>query len=231
MTNRDLKAKRKQYQQIAAALMERYGAPKWRQHLPPVDELVSTILSQNTNDANRDKGFYALKDAFPDWESVRDAPEDKIIDLIRPSGLANQKGPRIQDALQYISEHVGEISLDFLTEMPIDEAKAWLTAIHGVGPKTAAIVLLFAYALPAFPVDTHVHRVTTRLGLLKEKTPVEKAHDILEEIVPAEDFYPAHLNLIRHGREICKARKPDCEHCPLTDYCRYYQEVVVTDGE
>lgn len=225
-----LAERRAKYQDIATALMERYGEPRWRQHLPPVDELVSTILSQNTNDRNRDKGFYALKAAFPDWESVRDAPRDMVIDLIRPAGLANQKGPRIQAALQHISDSVGEMSLDFLAEMPIEEAKTWLTSIRGVGPKTAAIVLLFAFQLPAFPVDTHVHRVTTRLGLVDEKNNADQAHDVLEAIVPPEDYYPAHLNLIRHGREVCKARKPECDNCPLTLYCRYYQEVVKPNG-
>jgi endonuclease III len=222
-----LEARREHYQQIAAQLNQRYGEPTWRQHLAPVDELVSTILSQNTNDKNRDKGFYALKDAFSDWESVRDAPPDRIVDLIRPAGLANQKGPRIQSALQHITDEVGEISLDFLTDMSIEDAKAWLTSIKGVGPKTAAIILLFAFHLPAFPVDTHVHRVTKRLGLIDPKVTADQAHDLLEQIVPDEDFYPAHLNLIRHGREVCNARKPRCEQCPLTAYCQYYQEEVV----
>lgn len=220
------KTRQAKYTQIAALLQERYGHPKWRQHLPPVDELVSTILSQNTNDKNRDRGFYALKDAFPDWESVRDAPPQQVVDLIRPAGLANQKGPRIQSALQHVTDEVGEISLDFLTEMSVEEAKGWLTSIKGVGPKTAAIILLFAFNIPAFPVDTHVHRVTKRLGLLDAKTTADQAHDMLEQIVPDEEFYPAHLNIIRHGREVCSARNPKCKQCPLTAYCQYYQEVV-----
>lgn len=222
-----LNERRDKYQRIAAHLNARYGEPTWRQHLAPVDELVSTILSQNTNDKNRDKGFYALKDTFPDWESVRDAPPEMVVDLIRPAGLANQKGPRIQAALQHITDEIGEISLDFLAEMPTEDAKVWLTSIKGVGPKTAAIILLFAFHLPAFPVDTHVHRVSGRLGLIGPKVSADQAHDVLEQIVPEDDFYPAHLNLIRHGREVCNARKPKCGQCPLTSDCQYYQEEVV----
>lgn len=219
-----LKKRQKQYRSIATKLIERYGTPDWRQHLPPVDELVSTILSQNTSDTNRDKGFYALKGHFPDWESVRDAPVEEVIRLIRPAGLSQQKGPRIQAALRYVSDAQGAITLDFLQSMAIEDAKAWLTAINGIGPKTAAIILLFAFNMPAFPVDTHVHRVTQRLGLIDEKTSADAAHDILETIIPADEFYVAHLNIIRHGREVCKARSPLCQLCPLTEDCRYYQQ-------
>lgn len=213
-----------QYQLIAEKLRAQYGFPHWRQHLPPVDELVSTILSQNTSDINRDKGFYALKAAFANWESVRDAAEETVRNLIRPAGLANVKAPRIQAALRYITENRGSITLDFLQDMPIDEAKKWLTTIDGIGPKTAAIILLFAFNRPAFPVDTHVHRVTQRLGLIPETMNAEKAHETLEQIVPPDDYYPAHLNFIQHGREVCKARKPLCEQCPLTSVCHYYQQ-------
>ncbi|PJF44205.1 MAG: hypothetical protein CUN55_05175 [Phototrophicales bacterium] len=226
MDAQTLAERKEKYQAIAKILSEKYGYPTWRQHLPPVDELVSTILSQSTTDANRDRGFYALKAKYADWESVRDAPLEEIVEVIRPAGLANQKGPRIQEALRYISEQVGEISLDFLKDMPIEEAKQWLTKINGIGPKTAAIILLFSFNMPAFPVDTHVHRVTKRLGLIDSKTNADKAHTILEAIVPPEDYYAVHLNFIQHGREICKARNPLCQQCPLTVYCQYYQEVV-----
>lgn len=213
-----------QYKTIAALLQEQYGYPEWRQHLPPIDELVSTILSQNTSDLNRDRGFDAIKAHYPDWESVRDAPTAELAEVIRPAGLAQQKAPRIQAALRYITETQGSITLDFLADIPIDEAKAWLTAMNGIGPKTAAIILLFAFNREAFPVDTHVHRVTMRLGLIDEKTSADNAHAILEAIVPPTDYYAAHLNIIRHGREVCKARKPLCDQCPLTAYCRYYQQ-------
>ena len=212
-----------QYNAVHQALIEAYGEPTWRQHLPPVDELVSTILSQSTSDINRDKGFYALKERYSNWESVMTAPEAEIIETIRPAGLANQKGPRIQAALRYVEAERGEVSLDFLADLPLDEAKTWLTNIKGVGPKTAAIILLFAFGRPAFPVDTHVHRITGRLGLIGPKVTADKAHPILENIGNPDTFYPLHLNLIRHGRETCVARKPKCKQCPLQAYCDYFQ--------
>jgi len=216
-------ALRQKYTAVYHKLAEKYGQPQWRQHLPPVDELVSTILSQSTSDVNRDKGFQALKERFPDWESVMNAPEEVVVETIRPAGLANQKGPRIQAALRTLYETQGAITLDFLADMPLEEARNWLTDIKGVGRKTAAIILLFAFNRPAFPVDTHVHRITGRLGLIGPKVSADKAHDILEAIGEPETFYPMHLNLIRHGRETCLARNPRCEICVLQAECAYYQ--------
>ena len=204
-------------------LMAKYGRPTWRQWLPPVDELVSTILSQSTSDGNRDKGFYALKEKYPDWEAVMNAPEAEIIATIRPAGLANQKGPRIKQALQYVYDEQGELSLDFLNDMMLDEARNWLVKIKGVGPKTAAIILLFGFNRPAFPVDTHVHRITRRLGLIGPKVSADKAHPILEKMGDPDTYYPLHLNIIRHGRETCRARNPLCEQCPITTECDTYQ--------
>jgi endonuclease-3 len=166
--------------------------------------------------------FDTLKARYPCWEAVRDAPEVEVIETVRSAGLANQKGPRIQAALRAITASQGAITLDFLDEMDTDTAKAWLTQLNGIGPKTAAIILLFAFNKPAFPVDTHVHRVTKRLGLIGPKTSAERAHQELEAIIPPRDYYPAHLNIIRHGREVCQARRPRCEECPLTSYCEYY---------
>lgn len=214
------------YAAVYQILKETYGEPTWRPHLPPIDELVSTILSQSTSDINRDKGFFALKERFPSWEAVMNAPTADVVATIRPAGLANQKGPRIQAALRYIYEARGELSLDFLMELPLEEAKAWLTAIDGIGPKTAAIILLFAFGRPAFPVDTHVHRVSGRLGLIGPRVSAEKAHAILESMGDPETFYPMHLNLIRHGREICRARNPHCAICPLKVLCNYYQQLT-----
>jgi endonuclease-3 len=205
-------------------LLEIWGEPVWRNPLPPLDELVSTILSQNTNDVNRDRAFDALRARFPTWEAVRDAPEEAVIDAVRVAGLANQKGPRIQQVLRAITAERGELSLDFLKDWPVDEARAWLTRFKGVGPKTAAIVLLFSLGKPAFPVDTHVYRVTGRLGLRPQKISVEAAHEFLEQVFPPETYYAAHLNIIRHGREICAARKPACERCPLQGWCDFYQQ-------
>lgn len=218
-----LDLRRRQYAHIAELLEELYGYPEWRSHLLPLDELVSTILSQSTTDSNRDLAFNRLVNRFPDWEAVRDAPVEDVVEAIRPAGLANQKAPRIQDALRFVTAERGELTLDFLADMEVEAAKAWLTQINGVGPKTAAIILLFTFGKPAFPVDTHVHRVTRRLGLIGPKTSAERAHTELEAIIPPEDYYPAHLNIIRLGREICQARRPRCEECPLTAYCDYYQ--------
>jgi endonuclease-3 len=218
-TTRDRQTKT---QRIHQRLLDAYGEPTWRPHLDPVSELVSTILSQNTNDVNRDTAYDRLRDRLPTWEQVRDADVDDVIDAIRPAGLANQKGPRIQEALRVITRERGELELDFLADSPVDEAKDWLSAIKGVGPKTAAIVLLFSLGRPAFPVDTHVHRVTKRLGLIGPRVTREKAHDDLEHLVPPDDYYAFHLNLIRHGRQVCTSRKPRCEECVLRDLCDYF---------
>lgn len=212
------------YQAIYDILLSLYGEPTWRPHLNPVEELVSTILSQNTNDSNRDLAFERLRERLPSWEAVREAPVEAVEDAIRPAGLAQQKAPRIQNALRALTEQAGEISLDFLQEMPLENARSWLVSLPGVGPKTAAIVLLFAFGRPAFPVDTHVHRVTRRLGLIPEKMSADKAHQELEQLVPPEHYYPLHLNLIRHGRQVCQARQPRCQECDLRVYCDYYQE-------
>ncbi|MBC8336198.1 MAG: endonuclease III [Anaerolineales bacterium] len=202
-------------------LMDKFGEPIWRNPLPAIDELVSTILSQNTNDVNRDRGFNNLRKNFPTWEEVRDAPENEVIEAVRIAGLANQKGPRIQKVLRQISDERGELDIEFLKKMPLDEAHAWLTRFKGVGPKTAAIVLLFSLGMPSFPVDTHIYRVTGRIGLRPEKMTVEQAHPYLEEIFPPETYYAGHLNIIRLGREICKARKPECTVCPLVEICDF----------
>lgn len=204
-------------------LVQFYGEPVWRNPLPPIDELVSTILSQNTNDLNRDRAFDALRLRFPTWEEVRDAPEDEIITAIRPAGLANQKGPRIQAILQAITRERGQLDLSFLEEYSADEAMTWLLKFKGVGPKTAAIVLQFSLGKPAFPVDTHVHRISGRLGLRPDKMNADKAHAHLAAQFAPETYYAAHLNIIRLGREICNARKPKCDLCPLIDLCDYYK--------
>jgi endonuclease-3 len=219
---------RQKYRRVAPALADHYGVPQWRQHLPPVDELVSTILSQSTSDSNRDKGFDALKTRFASWADVRDADAAEVIAAIRPAGLANQKGPRIQRALRAITDDAGRITLDHLATLPLDDAKAWLTAIEGVGPKTAAIILLFAFGRPAFPVDTHVHRVTGRLGLIPPRMTAEKAHPYLESVVPEADYYAFHLQVIQHGREICDAQRPRCGVCVLRTSCDYF---VLHQGE
>ena len=209
---------------IHAALLQAFGEPLWRMPLPAIDELVSTILSQNTNDVNRDRGFNALRAALPTWEAVRDAQAQDVIEAIRPAGLANQKGPRIQQVLRAISGERGALDLDFLAGLPVEEARAWLTKFNGVGPKTAAIVLCFSLNMPAFPVDTHIYRISGRTGLRPEKMTVEQAHPHLESLFPPETYYAAHLNLIRLGREVCHARKPACPQCPIGKVCEYKEK-------
>lgn len=209
-------------QKVFDLLENKYGTPKWRQPLPAIDELVSTILSQNTNDTNRDVAFNQLKDKFSSWEQLRDAPEIDVVEAIRPAGLANQKAPRMQVILRQISEEKGELNLDFLKEMSREAAHEWLSRFKGVGPKTAAIVLQFSLDIPAFPVDTHVYRVSGRVGLRPEKMSVEKAHGWLEQLFMPGQYGPGHLNIIRLGREICHARNPECERCPLNKICVFF---------
>jgi endonuclease-3 len=210
--------------QVHQRLLDFYGQPLWRNPLPAVDELVSTILSQNTNDTNRDRAFHALRRRFPTWELVRDADVLEVIVAIRPAGLGNQKGPRIQQVLKAITSERGALDIDFLNDLPLEEARAWLTKFKGVGPKTAAIVLLFSLGRPAFPVDTHIYRVSGRTGLRPEEMTVEEAHPYLEGLFPPESYYACHLNIIRLGREICAARKPNCPACPLKTLCQYAHE-------
>ena len=205
-------------------LMEAYGAPAWRPHLPPVDELVSTILSQNTNDKNRDLAFDNMKAIFPSWEDVRDAPVNTVEESIKIAGLSRQKAPAIQNALRRITEERGKIELEFLRTRSTQEAMNWLMDLKGVGPKTAAIVLLFSLDKPAFPVDTHVYRVTGRLGLRPERMNPDKAHTFLAKQFLPDTYYPVHLNLIRLGREVCKARQPLCTDCPLKQICRFFYQ-------
>ncbi len=207
--------------QVYERLTAVYGTPRWTK-IDGVSELVSTILSQNTSDGNRDLAYVRLRARLPTWEQVRDAATQDVIDAIKPAGLANQKGPRIQAALRRITHERGELDIDFLARLPVEDARNWLTSMNGVGPKTAAIVLLFCYDMPAFPVDTHVHRVTGRLGLRPDKMNADDTHTLMEELCPPGTAGPFHLNLIRHGREVCHARGPECERCALNDLCYNY---------
>lgn len=206
-------------------LLEFYGEPVWRTPLPPLDELVSTILSQNTNDSNRDRAFDSLRGRFPTWEEVRDASEGDVIEAVRVAGLANQKGPRIQAVLKAITQERGQLDLDFLKTYRKEDAYEWLLQFKGVGPKTASIVLQFSLGKPAFPVDTHIYRISGRLDLRPPKMSADKAHEHLANQFPPETYYAAHLNIIRLGREICKARNPQCDICPLQDLCQFYANV------
>lgn len=209
--------------EVHRRLMDRYGDPSWRDSLPILDELISTILSQNTNDVNRDRAFIKLKETYKNWEDVRDADASAVIEAIRSAGLANQKGPRIQRILRHITAERGSLELDFLREKSAEEAMSWLMQFNGVGPKTASIVLLFSLGKPAFPVDTHIQRVTGRIGLKPEKMNNDQAHRHLGDLFPAETYQAAHLNIIRLGREVCHPRHPECGACVLQSLCDYYQ--------
>lgn len=217
----NLAEKQEKYRHIAPLLEAHYGRKNPQLH-DGMDELISCILSQSTTDANRDRGFDALKARYASWHAVHHAPLEELVETIRPAGLSNSKAPYIQGALAAIFAERDEYNIDFLDDMPVAEAKAWLTRLPGVGPKTAAIVLCFGYNKAAFPVDTHVHRVGQRIGFLPAKISADKAHDHMEAIVPPEEYYPFHLQLIYHGRALCKARNPLCEQCPITQYCDYY---------
>lgn len=206
---------------VLTRLLDHFGHPTWRDPLPAVDELVSTILSQNTNDRNRDKAFYTLKARFSDWDQVRLAPEEEIVSAVRVAGLANQKGARIKQVLNQISFERGNLDLGFLAGLPREEARQWLLKFKGVGRKTAAIVMQFALGIPAFPVDTHIYRVTGRLGARPAKMTVDQTHDWMEASVAPELYYAGHLNLIRLGREICHPAKPECGRCPVSDLCAH----------
>lgn len=205
--------------EIVERLSAPYGEPVWRPHGDPMTELVLTILSQNTSDTNSGRAFMRLKQRFPTWEAVMEAPIGELEEAIVVGGLAKQKAPRIKASLRAVYEARGGWDLEFLRDLPLEEAKAWLRALNGVGPKTAACVLMFALGRPALPVDTHVHRVAQRLGLVPAKASAEKAHGILEAMLAPEEVYPFHISLIKHGRRLCRAQRPLCGECPLLAGC------------
>ena len=226
----DRRRRRKLADIVLERLGDRYGHPRWAgPRLDAVSELVLTILSQNTADTNSFRAFTALRERYPSWGAVLAAPTDELVDVIRPGGLAPTKGPRIQHVLAEVHEATsGSWDLGFLGTLPLEEARDWLVSLPGIGRKTAAIILLFNFGRPALPVDTHVHRVATRLGMLPARTPLERAHDLLEEVLQSDEMYPFHVELIRHGRDTCRAPRPICGICPLTDACAYH--VLVERG-
>lgn len=203
-------------------LVEVYGPRTLRPGRDPLDEIVLTILSQNTSDRNSGRAYRLLRAKYPDWHAVMEAPLPELYEVIKPAGLGNIKAPRIQNTLREILARRGELSLDFLEALPLEEAKRWLTSLAGIGPKTAACVLLFALGKPALPVDTHVHRVAQRLGLIGPRVSADQAHTLLEAALSPAAIYPFHVDMIQHGRLICHAQRPRCEVCPLNDLCDYY---------
>ena len=204
---------------VLGRLRKRFGELLPPRHSDPLDELILTVLSQHTSDVNADRSFQALRDAFPTWRAVVHAPSRRVADAIRSGGLADTKAPRIQAILKEIHDRRGAFDLSYLRDLPDEEARRELMSLPGVGPKTAAVVLSFSLDRDAMPVDTHVHRVTRRLGWLPPKASAEKADRLLHELIPEGTRTELHVALIRLGREICKAPLPRCRQCPLNDIC------------
>jgi endonuclease-3 len=220
---------RRRVRAIRDRLREMYGRPVNEPHGHPIAELVRTVLSQNTSDSNRDRAYESLRERFPTWEDVRDAPEAEVIEAIRPGGLANTKGPRIQEILRRLPRNGTKPTLDWLADAPRADALEFLTALPGVGRKTAACVLLFALGRPEIPVDTHVHRVGGRLGLFRPRASFEEEHDEMLRLTDADDAFELHMNLIEHGRRVCRPR-PRCEECALRKMCPYWLSGSVDTG-
>jgi endonuclease-3 len=206
---------------IFKALGRHYGVPRWKRRRSAMDCLILTVLSQNTNDRNSLEGFRRLKARYPTWTAAANVSARRLAEPIKVSGLSHQKSKAIKAILRTLRRERGAYSLAFLKSLPVDEARAWLRALPGVGPKTAACVLLFGFGIPVFPVDTHIHRVTKRLGLIENRTTAQQAHDVLQELTPDEWVYPLHILFIRHGREICRARRPECPRCVLLKLCPF----------
>jgi endonuclease-3 len=209
-------------ERILDLLAGEYGVPVWQEGEPPLDELVVTILSQNTASVNTRRAYAALRARFPDWDAVRKADVGKIVDAIRPGGLAEIKAPRIKGILQQIYEEQGRLDLDWLRSEDSGRVRDYLLRFKGVGEKTAACVLLFSLGRPVLPVDTHVYRVSKRVSLVGPTTAVDEAHRMLQALVPAERVFEFHINLIRHGRKVCKARTPMCPACVIKGECDYF---------
>nr|BCX01085.1 MAG: endonuclease III [Bacteroidota bacterium] len=199
-----------------------YGRPVWQPRMRPIEELVHCILSQHTSDVNSFRAFEALRRAYPDWEAVLQAPEEELARVIRSGGLARQKARRIQAVLRRIRDERPDWKLEAILESLSDEeARAYLMRLPGIGPKCAAIVLCFALGRALLPVDTHVFRVSWRLGLIERRLGPDRAHDVLQDLVPRDLVYRFHVALIRHGRSLCRAQRPRCPECPLRDLCAY----------
>ncbi len=232
-------------------LSAHFGKPVWQRAHDPTSELIVTILSASNSDINAEHAFELLRAAYPsvppqvtddhspqprdgwggkgianlpppDWAAVENAPLDELIDVIRPGGLGPSKAPRLQASLKTIREETGGYSLEFLGKMPALEAREWMRRIPGIGPKTASVVLLFSFGAALMPVDRHVERVSKRVGLLPPKEDLIQSHDTFLALLPPDRMYEGHVDLIRHGRAICHAQRPDCAHCPIAERCRYY---------
>jgi endonuclease-3 len=215
----DLHARAAKTGWVHERLLAHYGEPERKVRRDPLSELVLTILSQNTSDTNSGRAYRSLRERYAGWQDVLAAPAEELAEAIRVGGLANVKAPRIRSILGQLCEERGELDLGFLEDLSVEQARAYLLDLPGVGPKTAACVLLFSLDLPALPVDTHVHRVALRVGLIPRSASAERAHTLLESLMPPEAYYPFHLLMIRHGRTLCKASSPLCAQCPLAERC------------
>ncbi|HWH10600.1 MAG TPA: DNA lyase [Solirubrobacteraceae bacterium] len=207
---------RARVRRVRDRLRDRYGVPRVPPHGRPVDELILTVLSQSTNDRNRDVAFLRVRERFPSWEAVRDAPLAEVEEAIRPGGISKVKSVRIQAILEAIGD---PLSLDWMRDAPVAESRRALCELPGVGRKTAACVLLFSFGLPDIPVDTHVSRVGTRLGLFRPGAPFDELHDAMLGLTAAGEELELHVNLLRHGRRTCHARSPECDACILRRSC------------
>jgi endonuclease-3 len=214
-------------EQILKLLSSEYGKRKWRPRQSPMEVLVQTILSQNTSDRNSGRAFEQLVASFGSWEDMANASIGEISHSIKAGGLGEVKAGYIKQALEEIRRRLGGFEMGFLKKLPVDEARDWLRQLPGVGMKTASCVLLFSLGMPALPVDTHVLRVAKRLGLIDFKVSAEKAHKMLEDLVPPRDVYQFHVLLIEHGRKTCKAQRPRCKECVLRGLCPSYEWFVV----
>ena len=211
---------------IIQNLERAYGVPENKRSSDPLDMLIQIILSQATSDTNSDRTFAALKKRFPQWDALLRAREATIAETIRSGGLANQKAAVIKSLLRQIKEEHGSLDLDFLHELSAEEAVRYLSQFRGIGPKTVACTLLFACRKEVFPLDTHIFRILRRVGLIPQKCTDTRAHEIMNRIVPHGKFYSFHVNLIRHGRRLCRPREPLCERCPIVEYCDYGQQLI-----
>jgi endonuclease-3 len=211
-------------ERVLDLLISEYGERVWQPHDSPLNVLVQTILSQNTSDANSRRAFHSLLASFPSWEEVASADVYQVARAIKNGGLSEVKARYIKQALGEIQRQRGRLELDFLRSLPLEEARDWLMRLPGVGTKTANCVFLFSLGRPALPVDTHVYRVARRLGIIDARATVEKAHKILESMVPADKVYAFHVLMIEHGRKVCKAPRPRCSVCVLSSQCVYFRQ-------
>ncbi len=209
---------------ISNALEKLYGVPEPDTEENVLDCLILTILSQNTNDVNRDRGFAVLKERLPTWEEVLGADVEEIGDAIKIAGLSGQKSQTIKNFLTWLKAEYDELDLEFIREMETKDAIQLLSQHKGIGIKTVSVTLAFACGRDVFPVDTHVLRISKRLGFVSSNCTAEKAHELMPQIIPKGKAYPFHMNLIAFGRQICDARKPKCDQCPITAHCLYYRE-------